>query len=80
MAEPRYADAFADREPVYLIAQRIDPADDFVARDNRHVRVRQFTVHDMEICPANTTGAHPHPDLPRARLPVRHLRPDQRCS
>jgi hypothetical protein len=59
-AQPRHADALADLKRLYVIADFINPSDDFVARHQRKFRVRQFTVNDVEIGAANATGRNPN--------------------
>lgn len=49
MPKPRNADTLADSEPVNPFAKRIDAADDFVARNDRHMRVRQLAIHHVQI-------------------------------
>jgi hypothetical protein len=37
-------------------ADQIDPAYDFMARNDRKLRIRELTVHNMQIRPAHAAG------------------------
>ena len=64
VAEPRDADALAHCQPFHVGSDRIDAADDLVARDDRHNRVWQFAIDDMQVRPADATRGHLDADLP----------------
>jgi hypothetical protein len=68
VAQPGDADALASVQIEDAGADRIDPADDFVTRDDRDLRVWQFAIDDMQVCSADTAGRDPHSDLTRARM------------
>ncbi len=80
MSKPRDAHSLAERQPFHTGAKCIDPPDDFVARNDRHMRVWQLAVHDVQIRAAHTASAHLHANLARPRLPVRQFGPGQRRS
>ncbi len=63
-------------------SDRIDTANDLVSLDDRHKRMRQFAVHNMQVGRSNATSPHLFPDLVRSRLPIdneprRHRRRDR---
>ena len=70
MAEPRNADTLADVQVLDAGADRIDPANDLMARDNRNVRVGQFAVDDMQVGAADAAGTHLNPYLAWPGLPL----------
>jgi hypothetical protein len=70
MAEPRNADTLAHVQVLDAGADRIDPAYDLVARDNRHYRIRQFAIDDMQVGAADAAGGDPNPYLARSGLPI----------
>ena len=78
VAEPGNADALAHLQPLDPGADRIDPADDLVARDDRHLRVGQFAIDDMQIGAADAAGGHLHANFARSGLRVGKLRPFER--
>ena len=67
VAEPRHADARAERR-VDAVADRLDPADDLVAGNDRQLRIGQFAVDDVQIGAADAAGLDAHADLAGARL------------
>src|ERR1019366_5441052 len=75
VAEPRNADAFTDAQLLDASPDCIDPADDLVARNDRHLRVGQLAIDDMQVGAADAVSGHLHPDLPRPGLPVGDLYP-----
>ena len=75
VAEPRNADALAHAQPLDAGPDRIDPADDLVARDDRHLRVGQFAIDDMQIRAADAAGGHFHSNLARPGLPIGEIGP-----
>ena len=75
VAEPRDADALAHCQPFYAGSDRIDPADDLVTGDDRHLRVWKFAIDDMQIRPADAARGHLDANLPRPGLPIRQSRP-----
>jgi hypothetical protein len=66
--QPGNADALANSQMRYTLAYYVNAADNFVARDDRKLGVRQLPVHDMKICAADAARCHPNPDLARRRL------------
>ena len=54
---------------------RIDPADDLMARDDRHLRVGQLAIDDMQIRAADAAGGHLHANLARPGLPIGEFGP-----
>jgi len=71
VAEPWDTDAFAHRQPFHAGSDRIDPADDFVARDDWRLRVCKFPIDHMQIRPADAARCHLDPNLPRPGVPIR---------
>src|SRR5207244_13195254 len=57
ISEPRNPHAIAYDESVHRIADLLDDADDLVARNDRHVRIRQLAGDDVQIRPAHAAGA-----------------------
>ena len=47
------------------VPSRFDVADDFMARDQRQVRLRQFAVDDVQVGAAHAAGVDPHQHLVR---------------
>ena len=74
VAEPRDTDALAHCQPFHAGSDRIDPADDLVTGDDRHVRVWKFAIDDMQIRPADAARGDLDPNLPRARAADRAVR------
>jgi hypothetical protein len=70
MAEPRNADTLAHVQVLDAGADRIDSAYDLVARDNRHYRIRQFAIDDMQVGAADAAGGDPKPYLTLPGLPI----------
>ena len=70
VAEPRNADTLADVQVLDAGADRIDPANDLMARDNRNVRVGQFAVDDMPVGAADAAGTYLNPYLAWPGLPL----------
>src|SRR5205823_2943412 len=56
-AQPGNANAVADPESGDSSCQSLDASDNFISRDQRQLRIGQFTIH-VQIGPANRTGAH----------------------
>ena len=44
-----------------------------MSRDEGKFWVRQFTIHDMKVRPANSAGQYPHQDLSGARRRCDHF-------
>jgi len=78
MAHPRDAHARAHCKTFNVWTDRIDPPDDFVAGDHRHVRVWQFAIDHMQVCPADSAGRDFHANLARPWLPIGKLGPFER--
>ena len=72
VAEPGHADARAELE-ADPFADRLDAADDLVARHNGQLWVWQLAVDDVEVGPANAASLNPHANLARSRRGVRPL-------
>lgn len=75
MAEPGNADVLTHAQTLDGGPNRVDPADDLTPRDDRHLRVRQLTIDDMQVrprrCPPLSLGLAGGPLIGRA-----HLEPD----
>ncbi len=50
---------------------RVDASHDLMAGDNRYLRMRQFTIHYMQIGTADAAGADSNANLARAGLSIR---------
>jgi hypothetical protein len=57
------------------LPDRLDTSDNFMTRNNRHSRIRQLAIDDMQVRAAHAACAHPYPDLARLRQLVRKFRP-----
>src|SRR5262249_56157263 len=55
-AEPRHADALADRQARYAGTRRRNASDDLVAGNERQLRMRQLAVDHVKIGAADTAG------------------------
>ena len=47
MAKPWNADSLTDVQPLDAGSERVDSADNLVARNDRHLRVGQLAIDDM---------------------------------
>ena len=70
VAEPRNADTLAHVQALDAGADCIDPAYDLVAWDNRHYRVRQLAIDNMQVGAADAAGGDLDPYLARSGLPI----------
>jgi hypothetical protein len=68
MSDPGHADPVAYAKGIHLCAGLDNAPHDFMAGDDRQLGIRQFPVHDVEIGPADATGAYFNQDLIRARF------------
>jgi hypothetical protein len=59
------------------IVKRSYPADDFVSRNDGHMRIGQLAVDDVKVCPAHTAGAHLDADFVGGGKAVWQFRPFQ---
>ena len=66
------------RKPSDAGPDRVDPADDFVAGDDRNLRVGQLAVDDMQVGAANAASGHFDPNFVRPRLSVGEICPFER--
>ena len=78
VAEPRNADALTQAQPFDASPDHIDPADDLVARNDRHLRVGQFPIDDMQVRAADAARGHLDSNLTRPRLPIGEICPFKR--
>jgi hypothetical protein len=62
-AEPWHADPHAGFRIADAVSQRVDPADDFVSRDDWIANIGEFAVHDVQVGSAHATGAYLHANL-----------------
>ena len=62
-AEPGYPDALTDFEISHARSERFDTADDFVARNDRKLRLGKLIIDEVEICTTDTTGGNADPNL-----------------
>jgi hypothetical protein len=72
-SKPRNSDAPTDLKRVDAAANHVDPADDFMARHNRKLGIRQFAVDDVKVGAAYATRTDANPDLAVIRLWIRSL-------
>ena len=79
-AQPRNADALADREAGDSRSHRRNAPDDFVARYDRQFRLRQFAVYYMQIGAADPAGHNLNKNFARPRRQVLPLPHHQRAS
>ena len=63
MAEPRYTDALTHAKPLDASPDCVDPADDLVAWNDWHLRVRQLAIHHMQVRTAGSASGHLHSNL-----------------
>jgi len=75
VAEPWDAHTLPHAEPFDAGPNRIDPADDLMARDDRHLWVGQLAIDDMQIRAADAAGGHLHANLARPGLPIGEICP-----
>jgi hypothetical protein len=75
VAEPRNADALTHAQPFDACPDHIDPADDLVARDDRHFRIGQFAIDDMQVRAADAAGGNLDSNLTRPGLPIGEIGP-----
>jgi len=78
MAQPGDADPLANPHALDAAADGIDPADDLMTWNDRHFRIGQFAVDDMQVGAADAAGEHLDADLPGAGLSIRQGSPHQR--
>ena len=78
VAEPRNADTLPHVQVLNAGADRIDPANDLMARNNRNVRVGQFAVDDMQVGAADAACGHLDANLARPWFAIGEIRPFQR--
>jgi len=70
MTEPRDADALANFQPFDISPKQVNPAHNFVPRNDWSFGVGKFAIHDMQICATDTAGRHLHPNLTRPGLRI----------
>jgi hypothetical protein len=74
MAEPRNADALTHTQPFDASSNHVNPPDDLVAGDNRHLRGGQLAIDDMQIRATDAASGHLHSNLARSRLSIGKFR------
>ena len=77
VAEPRNADALTHVQLVDARPDHIDLADDLVARDDRHLRIGQFAIDNMQVRAADAAGGNLDSNLTGPRLPIGKIGPFQ---
>jgi hypothetical protein len=70
MAEPRNADALTDAQSLDARSERVDSANDLVTGNDRHLRIGQFAIDDMQVRAADTASRDLHPNLARSGLAI----------
>jgi hypothetical protein len=78
VAEPGDTNALTHGQAFYTGSDCIDPSDDLVTRYDRHERVWQFAVDDMQICSTDAAGCDLDAYLPWSGLPIRQFGPLER--
>ena len=78
VAEPRNADALTHAQPFDGRPDHIDTADDLVAGDDRHLRIGQLAIDNMQVCAADAAGGNLDSNLTRPRLPIGKIGPFKR--
>jgi hypothetical protein len=73
VSEPRNADALTHAQPCDARPDHIDATDDFVAWDDRHLRIGQFAIHNMQVRAADAAGGNLDSNLARPRLPISEI-------
>jgi hypothetical protein len=63
VTQPGDADALPDAQSGDADADRVDPADDFVSRNDGNTRIGQLTIDDVMVYPADTAGADLNADF-----------------
>src|SRR5579875_854178 len=63
--KPRDTDPFAGFQIANTRAERIDPSNDLMTRNDGEFWVRQFAIHDMQIRPADAASFNPDANLAR---------------
>jgi hypothetical protein len=78
MPEPRDAHAFSHVHSLDASPDRVDPADNFMARNDGHRRVRQLAVDDVQIRAADAARGYLDAHLARSGLSLIQARPFER--
>jgi hypothetical protein len=78
VAEPGDPNALAHGQAFYAGSDGIDPSDDLVTWYDRHERVWQFAVNDVQICSTDTAGCDLDAYLPWPGLPISQFGPLER--
>ena len=79
-SKPWNSHAPADLKRVDATTDHVDPADDFMARYNRKLGIRQFAVNDVKVSAAYAAGADANPYLAVSRLWIRPLNKLERLT
>ncbi len=77
MAQPGEADALAGLQAQYAGPDFVDPANNFVARDDGRQRVRQLAIEDVQIGTANSAGGDTDADFAWSGMAVWQFGPYQ---
>ncbi len=63
--------------PSTLAPEQVDSTDDLVVGNDRHLRIGQLAVDDMQVGAANTESGHLDANLARTRISLGELNPFQ---
>jgi hypothetical protein len=80
MAEPWNADPLTHFQSLHASPDRVNPADDLVARDDWHHWVWQLAIHDVQVRAADPASGHLHSNLARSGLPFGQFCPFKSSS
>jgi hypothetical protein len=80
MAQPGNSDAHPRREHLDIRPDCFDAADDFVPRNDWQPRLRQLTIHNMEIRATNAASSYLDQDVARAWLWIGAVHEPERLS
>ena len=80
LAKPGDTDAPAYFKRVETAANPVDPSDDFVAGNDRKLRIWQFAVDDVKVSAAHAAGGDANPHLTVARLRIGPLHKLERLA
>ena len=79
-SQPGDADPIPDRHALDMVTHRLDHPHDLMARHQRERRIRELSVHDVQVGSTHPTDPHPDANLPRRRLRIRHVLRMQRFA
>jgi hypothetical protein len=75
MAEPWNSNTLTHCQSFNPSSDRIDPADNLVTGNDRHMRMRKLTIDNVKIGPADAARGYPDANLSWTWLPIRQFSP-----